>query len=71
MSRCVRNLRREGTAANTGPKATQLASKGSRAVGSVTKNTGRERLTALPNYENQTIPQFNSAPKVLNKFAGH
>ena len=72
MSRCVKNLRREGTAANGGPKATQTGKIGtSRTVQSVSKNTGRERRTAMPNYENQTNPQFNQAPKVLSKFDGH
>ena len=72
MSRCVKNLRREGSAGNTGPKATQTGKTGTaRTIQSVSKNTGRERRTAMPNYENQTIPQFNQAPKILNKFDGH
>jgi hypothetical protein len=38
---------------------------------SVSKNTGRERYTAMPNIESASQPRFNGPTIVLNKFDGH
>ena len=70
MSRCVKNLRREGSAANTGPTATQTGKTGTaRTVQSVTKLDGRKPVG--PGFTSQTVPGFNGAPVVLSKFDGH
>ena len=71
MSRCVKNLRREGTAANGGPKATQLGKGKNRSFGSVTVGSGRDRKTAGPNIERASTPRFDGPSMILNKFAGH
>ena len=71
MSRCVKNLRREGNAGGIAP-ATQIGKKGTnRTQQSVSKNTGRERMTAMPNIESASTPRFDQPSRILNKFDGY
>ena len=71
MSRCVKNLRREGNAGGIAP-ATQIGKKGTnRTQQSVSKNTGRERMTAMPNIESASTPRFDQPSRILNKYDGY
>ena len=71
MSRCVKNLRREGNAGGIAP-ATQIGKKGTnRTQQSVSKNTGRERMTAMTNIESASTPRFDQPSRILNKYSGY
>ena len=71
MSRCVKNLRREGNAGGIAP-ATQIGKKGTnRTVQQVTRGSGRDRKTAMPNIESASTPRFDQPSRILNKYSGY
>jgi hypothetical protein len=70
MSRPVRNLRREGSAANTGPTSKKGPTGTSAAFGALTKTDGRAHLGG-GKFETQSTPHFDGNTVFLNKFDGH
>ncbi len=71
MSRPVRNLRRDGSAKNTGPQAKNASPKGKgHLTADVTKADGRAH-TGDGKYEVQFTPRWDGPSMILSKYDGH